>query len=203
MFLVSSRLIRPRRRRREAPLASSPLTRLERGSAIEAWNRVDRQLAVDALEIFEVEAILPATSETLEADEGTQRGKGGGWPCSFDSLEEADDRLVHFGGVGNQEVRALGGAQVSVGDDAEAADHHMTALASAMAPSRSGPESSSRGMTGLHGGDEQGDRLLGEMAVGDPLVHRERGGELGFLARLFLVDLRPASVPATTGRTSA
>src|ERR1700710_2516874 len=71
------------------------------------------------------------------------------------------------------------------------------AVASAPTPSRSGPESSSRGMAGLDRGDEDGDRLLGELlAEGDALVHRQRGGEFRFLARLFLVDLRPLSLVA-------
>src|ERR1700761_5262897 len=47
-------------------------------------------------------------------------------------------------------------------------------------------------MARLGGGHEEGDRLLGELlAEGDPLVHRERGRELRFLARLFLIDLSP------------
>jgi hypothetical protein len=45
-------------------------------------------------------------------------------------------------------------------------------------------------MTGLDRGDKHRNRLLGELlAEGDALLHRQRSRELGFLARLLLVDL--------------
>lgn len=45
-------------------------------SVIETRNRVDRQLSVHALERFEVEAVLVAAGEALEANQGAQRSEG-------------------------------------------------------------------------------------------------------------------------------
>jgi hypothetical protein len=52
-------------------------------------------------------------------------------------------------------------------------------------------------MACLHGGDEQGHGLLGELlTVCDTLGHRQGGGELGCLTLLFLVDLCPLGLVA-------
>jgi hypothetical protein len=135
------------------------------GLIVEAWDRVDRELSVDPFQIFQVNAVLTASGEALESDDTAERGEPGGLPVPVE-LDRAIGNGVVYG--------------------------RPAALASATTPLRSGPESSLGGMAGLHGGDQQGERLLGKLlAERDPLLHRERGGELGFLAGLLLVDLLP------------
>src|ERR1700712_4543051 len=77
-----------------------------------------------------------------------------------------------------------------------------TALASATAPVRSGPESASWGMAGLDRGDEQGDGLLRELlALFQPLRRGQRHVRGTQLLGLFAIDLRPLGlVPGSKQR---
>jgi dihydrofolate reductase len=177
--------LRPRRRPGHRFLRGRPRARerpdhpLRSGSdVVEAWDLVDRELAVDPFQILEVEAILAAAREALEADDAAQGGKwrplatpvehdrvaGDGVVVegrqtttqdvddpvtaadpqmlgsddvtrrepptiaqagAIDPLEEAVDGFVGLRPVGHEEVGVPGGTQVTVGDDAEATDHHV------------------------------------------------------------------------------
>lgn len=53
-------------------------------SAIDAGDRIDRQLAVDSPERFEIKAILRTIGETLETDDAAQRGEASGLSTGFE-----------------------------------------------------------------------------------------------------------------------